>query len=98
MGMSSDSDWLIILLLLIPTSTMWFSPDSPYNCDSDSLALAREDHLYRGGTSGRVQGVCPPPPTPDPRDDLWLSNTTGVRQNMQICMIRILSSSHYVIA
>ena len=97
MGMSSDSDWLIILLLLIPTSTMWFSPDSPYNCDSDSLALAREDHLYRGRTSGRVQGVCPPP-TPDPRDDLWLSNTTGVRQNMQICMIRILSSSHYVIA
>ena len=25
--MSGDSDWLIILLLLIPTSTMWFSLD-----------------------------------------------------------------------
>ena len=60
--MSGDSDWLIILLLLIPTSTMWFSLDSPYNCDSDSLPLAREDHLYRGGTRGRVQGVCPPQP------------------------------------
>ena len=96
MGMSSDSDWLIILLLLIPTSTMPFSLDSPYNCDSDSLALAKEDHLYRDGTRGRVQGVCPP--TPHPRDDLWLSNTTGVLQNTQICMICILSSSHYVIA
>jgi len=27
MGMSSDSDWLIILLLLIPTLTFWFSLD-----------------------------------------------------------------------
>ena len=96
MGMSSDSDWLIILLLLIPTSTMPFSLDSPYNCDSDSLALAREDHLYRGGTRGGYRGCAPP--TPDTRDDLWLSNTTGVRQNMQIRMICILSSSHYVIA
>ena len=80
MGMSSDSDWLIILLLLIPTSTMPFSLDSPYNCDSDSLALAKEDHLYRDGTRGRVQGVCPP--TPHPRDDLWLSNTTAKYADM----------------
>ena len=33
-----------------------------------------------------------------PRDDLRLSNTAAVLQNMQICMICILSGSHYVIA
>ena len=64
MGMSSDSDWLIILLLLIPTSTMPFSLDSPYNCDSDSLALAKEDHLYRDGTRGEGAGGVPPHPPP----------------------------------
>ena len=31
----------------------------------------------RGGSRGRVQGVCTPPPT---RDDLWFSNTTGILQ------------------
>ena len=51
--------------------------------------------LYKSGSRGRVQGVRPPPP---PRDDLRLSNTTAILQNMQICMICILSNSHYVIA
>ena len=46
----------------------------------------------RGGSMGRMQEVHPPL-----RDDLWLSNTTSILQNMQICMICILSSSHYVI-
>ena len=46
-------------------------------------------------------GVCrgahrPPPPLPS-WDDLRLSNTTGILQNMKICMIFILSSSHYII-
>ena len=37
-------------------------------------------------------------PAPLPSwDDLWLSNTTGILQNMKICMIFILSSSHYII-
>ena len=61
----------------------------------------------QGGSRGRVQGlgggagVAPPPPPPP--DDLRLSNTTGIPQNMQICMIYLYSqqftfSSHYVIA
>ena len=33
-----------------------------------------------------------------PWDDLRLSNTTDFLENMQICMICILSSSDYVIA
>ena len=36
------------------------------------------------------------PPFPS-WDDLRLSNTTGILQNMKICMIFILSSSHYII-
>ena len=32
--------------------------------------------LSRGGSRGRVQGVCTPPP----RDDLQFSNTTGILQ------------------
>ena len=51
----------------------------------------------QGGSRGRVQGLPPPP------DDLRLSNTTGIPQNMQICMIYLYSQqftfgSHYVIA
>ena len=46
--------------------------------------------LCRGGSRGRVQGVRTPPP--------WESSWQLVfPQNMQICMICILSSSHYVI-
>ena len=44
---------------------------------------------------GGCGGTSPPPPA---RNDLWFSNTTGILQSMQICMICILSSSHYVIA
>ena len=52
----------------------------------------------RGVLGGGCRG-CPPPPP----DDLRLSNTTGIPQNMQICMICLYSqqftfSSHYVIA
>ena len=36
------------------------------------------------------------PPLPS-WDDLRLSNTTGILQNMEICMICILSSSHHII-
>ena len=32
------------------------------------------------------------------RGQEWLSNTTSILQNMQICIICILSSLHYVIA
>ena len=49
----------------------------------------------RGGSRGRVQGVRTLPPL---WEDLRLSNTTGIQQNVQICMICILSLSHYVIA
>ena len=35
-------------------------------------------------------------PPPSPRDDLRLSNATAILQNPQICLICILSSSHYV--
>ena len=38
------------------------------------------------------------PSPPPPQNDLWFSNTTGILQSMQICMICILSSSHHVIA
>ena len=52
----------------------------------------------RADLGGGCRG-CPPPPP----DDLRLSNTTGIPQNMQICMIYLYSqqftfSSHYVIA
>ena len=37
-------------------------------------------------------------PAPLPSwDDLWLSDTTSILQNMKICMIFILSSSNYII-
>ena len=54
----------------------------------------------QGGSWGWVLGLPHPPPPPD---DLRLSNTTGIPQNMQICMIYLYSqqftfSSHYVIA
>ena len=51
--------------------------------------------MVLGGFGGVGGGGAHPPPW---RDDLKLSNTTGILQNMQICTIRILSSSHYVIA
>ena len=52
----------------------------------------------RADLGGGCRG-CPP----HPPDDLRLSNTTGIPQNMQICMIYLYSqqftfSSHYVIA
>ena len=50
---------------------------------------------HQGGSRGREQGCAHPPP---PGDDLGYSNTTGILQNMAICMICILSSSFYVIA
>ena len=47
---------------------------------------------------GVCRGAHRPPPPPFPSwDDLRLSNTTGILQNMKICMIFILSSSHYII-
>ena len=67
----------------------------------DCLLFSCKECLIRGAFSpqGRIYGegtgVCTPPP---PRDDLGFSNTTGILQNMAICMIYILTSSHYVIA
>ena len=64
------------------------------------IIQSAENKRYRwlsgggGGSRGRGQGVR----TPSPWDDQRLSNTTGILQNMQICMISILSRSHYVIA
>ena len=37
-----------------------------------------------------------PPPLLPSWDDLRLSNTTGILQNMEICMICILSSLHHI--
>ena len=37
----------------------------------------------RGGSRGRVQGVCTPPP----RDDLRFSNTTGILQKKTMWFI-----------
>ena len=45
---------------------------------------------------GVCRGAHRPPPLPS-WDDLRLSNTTGILQNMKICMICILSSSHHII-
>ena len=44
---------------------------------------------------GGILGMPPPPP----RDDLWLSNTTGIirQKNPLYHLICILGSSHYVI-
>ena len=63
-------------------------------CSVVKNSLLAEHFLGRGGSRGREQGCAPPPP----RDDLRFSNTTGILQNMAICMICILSSSHYVTA
>ena len=50
----------------------------------------------RSGSRGRVQGVRTPPPHPTPLRGIL---TSGILQNMQICMICIFSSSHdHVIA
>ena len=47
---------------------------------------------------GVYRGAHWPPPIPLPSwDDLWLSNTTGILQNMEIYVICILSSSHHII-
>ena len=43
------------------------------------------------------RGAHQPPPLLPSWDDLWLSNTTDILQNMEICMICILSSSHHII-
>ena len=64
-------------------------------CSVVKNALLAAHFLSRGGSRGRVQGCAHTPP---PRDDLGFPNTTGILQNMAICMICILSSSYYVIA
>ena len=52
------------------------------------------------GPGADLVGVCrgahPPPPFPS-WDDLRLSNTIGILQNMEICMICFLSCSHSII-
>ena len=41
---------------------------------------------YRGGSRGRVQGVC----TPTPQDDLRFSNTTGILQKKKLRGLLVL--------
>ena len=54
-------------------------------------------NMYKTILVGVYRGAHPPPPPFPSWDDLRLSNTTGILQNMEICMIFILSSSHYII-
>ena len=59
-------------------------------------------NMYKTILVGVYRGGHPPPPPPPPPalpswDDLRLSNTTGILQNMEINMICILSSSHHII-
>ena len=51
--------------------------------------------VFWGWVGGFIPLLLPPPPA-HPGDDLRLSNTTGILQNIEICIICILSSSHYV--
>ena len=64
---------------------------SKYNTRKSS-ASRRWRHWTTGADLGGLHWVRTPP------DYLRLSNTTGILQNMQICMICILSSSNYVTA
>ena len=55
-------------------------------------------NMYKTILVGVYRGAHPPPPPALPSwDDLRLSDTTGILQNMEICMICILSSSHHII-
>ena len=54
-------------------------------------------NMYKTILVGVYRGGHPPPPPLPSWDDLRLSNTTGILQNMEICMICILSSSHHII-
>ena len=40
----------------------------------------------RGGSRGRVQGVCTPPSW----DDLWFSNTAGILPKKKLCGLLVL--------
>ena len=42
--------------------------------------------MYRGGSRGRVQGVCTPP-----SDDLWHLNTTGILQKKCGLLVLVMS-------
>ena len=46
---------------------------------------------------GVCRGAHHHPPSLPSWDDLRISNATSILQNMEICMICILSSSHYII-
>ena len=54
-------------------------------------------NMYKTILVGVYRGAHPPPPPLPSWDDLRLSNTTGILQNMEINMICILSSSHHII-
>ena len=54
-------------------------------------------NMYKTILVGVYRGGHPPPPPLPSWDDLRLSNTTGILQNMEINMICILSSSHHII-
>ena len=99
-GSYSTSDWLkqisIVAQLIRSNTKIWVVTCHQHVPQTSVCGKTRDGIVKcRGGSRGRVQGVRIPPPT---GDDLRLSKTTGILQNMQICMICILSSSHYVIA
>ena len=48
------------------------------------------------GVGGRVQGVRPTSPPPPPQMTAGSSNTTGILQNMQICMINAVDVYRWI--
>ena len=84
----------------VPTTTLTITQLTVWRlwtvfCSVVKNALLAAHFLSRADLGGGCRGAHTPPP---PRDDLEYSNTTGIPQNMAICMICILSSSFYVIA
>ena len=81
-------EWLVVLMV----SLLYHAYDYlayVHNCIPATCRASGAD------LGGQCRGCA----SPVPRDDLWLSNTTGILQkNLLYCLICILSSSHYVIA
>ena len=93
---------LLFLFFFFDATDLRFLKSCVYSCgrglNFKQLPLLGISCKSRADVGGGCRG-CPPPPP----DDLRLSNTTGIPQNMQICMIYLYSqqftfSSHYVIA
>ena len=90
---------LLFLFFFFDATDLRFVKSCVYSCGRGlkfkQLPLQGISCKSRADLGGGCRG-CPPPP-----DDLRLSNTTGIPQNMQICMIYLYSqqftfSSHSV--